>query len=1045
MVGPVQQWSEVLAPSVFLGGELVFRPISTKEKAQLLDIREDWMKAASLTWEGLPEKAAPLPCRAAAEFLIGNFDWWRPEGEDPKTSAHCAEPPSNGVQMFDGRRRGLVNVKEDSGILSTPFPGIVTEPADALNVSKAVKADAARIDTSLWNVGGDSLPARRSRRVMRNWFHGLWLKILKKEAWDWLAKHPDPRNEVAIKECIERAEGSTWFEWKDGSRLFFWRWPEEFMEDARDGGDPFMVKRPKRRRFARKADMEAWVQAMQNDKVKKYVRRRYIVLCEEEDIEVFITVFSVPKGDDDIRVVWSQSETGVNECYWPPKFFVPSGGTMHRRLPNHAWCFDDDAGEMFYNFNVPEEHQKYQGVEIPPELWEELGGKYGKWCRPPMGWRPSPYMACRLYNVANEYAKGDPEDQDNPFAFDRVVLNLPMSPTYDPTEPRVQKLQRDGTPAADRVPYVDDGRGWGADEPKAKKAERRAVSRSEHLGHQDAKRKRREVSQTAGAWAGGVVRTDRGLARKFLPMDRWSKARAHVEELIEVMADTGEYELKPLLKARGFLVYAAMTYDFLTPHLKGLHMTVDSWRKGRDSAGWKKAKNATRLPTIPEESGADADGIFSGTGRSPFTWREPELEDPDEVELDEDGEPVPELPPLGAPKVVRPVPRLEYDLKALRRYLSSPTPLMVPLRPNGCVFLAYGFGDASGEGFGSAWNDVDKERGSLLRRGFWCPKVGVKSSNNREFRNLIIAVMQLHEDVGLEGLEIWLFTDNKVSEMVFWKGSSENKDLFEMMLELRTFCLEHGAILHLVHCAGTRMIAQGTDGLSRGELHMENLLNRELQVVPLHLGAFDRSPGVLDWIKDWTNGVGLPIQAAEPVDWPYKAHFATATWVWAPPPAAALYALEELALARLKRGKTHASVVVIPRLMSPEWFRRFVRSVDLYFTVDVGAAFWGTNMHEPLLIGLSLPYLRHQPWVWKRVGFMVDLGRTLSRLFKSDPDAGGRLLRQFWSAQSRAHDMPEYMVSNLLLRATFRPFLGLSSKRQGREGDGDGREREDAL
>ena len=32
---------------------------------------------------------------------------------------------------------------------------------------------------------------------------------------------------------------------------------------------------------------------------------------------------------------------------------------------------------------------------------------------------------------------------------------------------------------------------------------------------------------------------------------------------------------------RGFLIYVARTFKWMTPYLKGLHLTIDGWREGR--------------------------------------------------------------------------------------------------------------------------------------------------------------------------------------------------------------------------------------------------------------------------------------------------------------------------------------------------------------------------------------------------------------------------------------------------------------------------------
>jgi hypothetical protein len=40
---------------------------------------------------------------------------------------------------------------------------------------------------------------------------------------------------------------------------------------------------------------------------------------------------------------------------------------------------------------------------------------------------------------------------------------------------------------------------------------------------------------------------------------------------------------------KGFLLHLAQTYDFMQPHLKGLHLAEDAWRPNRGLDGWKQS------------------------------------------------------------------------------------------------------------------------------------------------------------------------------------------------------------------------------------------------------------------------------------------------------------------------------------------------------------------------------------------------------------------------------------------------------------------------
>jgi hypothetical protein len=75
-------------------------------------------------------------------------------------------------------------------------------------------------------------------------------------------------------------------------------------------------------------------------------------------------------------------------------------------------------------------------------------------------------------------------------------------------------------------------------------------------------------------------------------------------------------------------------------------------------------------------------------------------------------------------------------------------------------------------------------------------------------------------------------------------------------------------------------------------------------------------------------------------------------------PAAALDALEELGKGQLKRHKMLHGVVIVPTLLTCEWYQWFQKNVDIYFTILAGSLNnWSTLEFELLMIGLYLPLL----------------------------------------------------------------------------------------
>ena len=136
---------------------------------------------------------------------------------------------------------------------------------------------------------------------------------------------------------------------------------------------------------------------------------------------------------------------------------------------------------------------------------------------------------------------------------------------------------------------------------------------------------------------------------------------------------------------------------------------------------------------------------------------------------------------------------------------------------------------------------------------------------------------------------------------------------------------------------------------------------------------------------------------APPIDWFLKSHKA-GVHVIAPPPAAALTALKEVAKARHKRPHYTTYVVLIPRLLyQEEWRSRFQKEVDVWFTLQTGE-FWPHSAFEPLMIGISFPLYRSRPWLLRMErDKVVELGGRLSQVSKESNLQVGHHLRKLWS------------------------------------------------
>jgi hypothetical protein len=86
------------------------------------------------------------------------------------------------------------------------------------------------------------------------------------------------------------------------------------------------------------------------------------------------------------------------------------------------------------------------------------------------------------------------------------------------------------------------------------------------------------------------------------------------------------------------------------------------------------------------------------------------------------------------------------------------------------------------------------------------------------------------------------------------------------VLHLWQFEQEHSLIFHVVHVAGKRMIAQGTDGISRAD-HSQGVIQGlgMFPFLPLHESPLKREPKVAKWLQKLT--VGLDAILPQQEDW----------------------------------------------------------------------------------------------------------------------------------------------------------------------------------
>lgn len=134
------------------------------------------------------------------------------------------------------------------------------------------------------------------------------------------------------------------------------------------------------------------------------------------------------------------------------------------------------------------------------------------------------------------------------------------------------------------------------------------------------------------------------------------------------------------------------------------------------------------------------------------------------------------------PKVVRAVPRLESDKNALKQLTQFESVPRRQARMKHRMRVMYGFGDASGTGFGSMIRMSNRE--IVWKSGIWLTAmVEEHNSNFFELSTLVHALEDLHQGGKLAGQEVFMFTDNTTVEAAHFHGTTKSgKQLFDLVL-----------------------------------------------------------------------------------------------------------------------------------------------------------------------------------------------------------------------------------------------------------------------
>ena len=374
-------------------------------------------------------------------------------------------------------------------------------------------------------------------------------------------------------DALRRSANASWFEWLEGSAPFFWNWGVEYQRGLRDG-QPHFITGP-------------FPQFLQPQKGHKDPAKHELTDAGKGSAGSQTRIHTPRQGGGGDSLLLCRQGQGRHQ-----------DGLQQHQL----WSEQCTLGPALWATNCQTNPQGLnQGDQ---ECEDERGpGPFEHWERNWMGLRDSPYRSLQWQVRLKLEVYGDRKALDNPYHWDRVEFNLPGSKGYRSDLPWVMKIQCDGHLAANFFVYVDDGRATGHSPRLTWAAARAYAAGCSRRGVQDASRKRTSPSDTPGPWAGTVTHTAGGRVLGMVSQGKWDKTKLLIAELGD-MIPKGPLPLQRLLEIRGFLMYVVWTYTWLNWYIKGLHLTVDSWRPGRAEDGFKwTAKERRRLQFHRMEEG----------------------------------------------------------------------------------------------------------------------------------------------------------------------------------------------------------------------------------------------------------------------------------------------------------------------------------------------------------------------------------------------------------------------------------------------------------
>jgi hypothetical protein len=245
------------------------------------------------------------------------------------------------------------------------------------------------------------------QEALRGWLLRVWRRRLLRSLTVYLRrtqKSVVPWDLEVGRDALHKAAQATCWDWPGGSTLFFWRWPPYAQEVVRNGHPPWFSSDPPQCFKPQRREKEESTHCMMEAKLRGVHAKGYIA---EGMVQSLMFYFAMPKGADDIRMVYDTTVSGLNECLWSPNFWLPSAEGLVECMSEASWMGDLDMGEQFLNFHLHQDLQQYCRIDVCPLFHPKRKATYWlRWTRCMIGLRPSPYFTGKALIKWKNWSRG---------------------------------------------------------------------------------------------------------------------------------------------------------------------------------------------------------------------------------------------------------------------------------------------------------------------------------------------------------------------------------------------------------------------------------------------------------------------------------------------------------------------------------------------------------------------------------------------------------------------------------------------------------------